>query len=528
MKTKRRFFADGHLTSFGALIVIVVLSAALAAFFYTHRAQLAQSAISALQNVMVTAESAGGERLIRTAQYDISVESLEAPLDPGEGGAIETLDDEVVLLTRLGRFYRLDADSRAFRSLNIAGPEDVVAGGVFYTRPKDFSSLGYKDLKLRALGSDIEITVSEARVDREALCVAMAVSQTRVGRAAFFAGNAAPVWREIWRSQPCNENAGGSFPYQAGGDMAFLKDGKIAIFVGDFGVDGHNRKTPGFHPQDLGNDYGKVIAIDPASGEAEALSHGHRNPGGLVVDGEGRLWQSEHGAQGGDEINLIEKGKNYGWPLETYGAHYGMRIWPPDATPGTHDRFRRPVYAFVPSLAMSSLDVMRGEEFPNWRGDLILGTLKHQRLMRLHIREDRVIFAEPIRLGARVRDLVIDDDGVIYAKDDTRPVVYRLANKTAEAPAAGTPEAALAAAGCAACHNPSGAAPSLAGLIGRDVASVPNYSYSAALASIEGAWTQEKLRAYLVDPQAFAPGTTMPAPDLTEQQTDALIATLAD
>lgn len=468
---------------------------------------------------------AGDDTLIRSGLYDIAVEKITAPHDPGQGGAIETLQDEVYLITRRGDFFRLNDGRAAFEPVALTPPAPFSDNDDFYKRAKDRASLGYKDFKMRARGDGIEITLSDARVDPETPCVGLVVSQTVVAHQSLKAG-AAPLWREIWRSNPCIRSAGGSFPFQAGGDMAFLNDGRIAIFVGDFGVDGHNRKTAGINPQTLDNDYGKVIAIDPETGDAEILSRGHRNPGGLAIGPDGALWQSEHGAQGGDEINRIIAGKNYGWPFETYGVHYGTRDWPLDPTTGDHDRFTRPVFAFVPSMAVSSLALMEGDEFALWENDLILGTLKYQRLIRLHIREARVIFAEPLLLGARVRDLAVDAKGAVYVKDDERPVVYRLTNANDASPIADNTEAALVAAGCASCHNDPAVAPALNGLIGRDIASVSGYRYSPALSAKRGAWDADALRAFLTDPQAFAPGGAMPAPDLSEAQIEELAKAL--
>lgn len=485
-------------------------------------------AISDLPGVSVFAgpQRDGVDTVLPSTLYDITVEKIAAPMDKGEGGAIAPLGDEIYLMTRLGAFYRLQPGDNAFRIISLTPPADVVREGVFYSRSKDFTSLGYKDLRLRETAGGVEITVSESRIDRDENCVGIVVSQAVVPRAALSGDGTAAQWREVWRSTPCITSAGGSFPFQSGGDMAFLEDGRLAIFVGDFGVDGHNRKTAGVDPQTLDNDYGKVVAIDTSSGASAILSYGHRNPGGLAIGPDGALWQSEHGAQGGDEINRIVEGGNYGWPFETYGVHYGTRNWPLDETIGDHDRFIRPVYAFVPSMAMSSLALIRGNEFSLWRDDLILGTLKYKRLMRLHIREGRVIFAEPLLLRARVRDLAINDHGVIYVKDDVRPFVYRLTNGGGAEPVAGTPEAAFAAAGCAACHNSSNAAPPLANLYGRDIASARGFIYSDALAKKHGVWDAAALRDFLKDPQDFAPGSTMPAPDLSAAQIDALIESL--
>ncbi len=525
MARQTRNSGDGRRSGFGVGLCIAALVALIAGLVAKNPEKFDFSDAPGFAALTGAHGDGVGPRLSSTL-YDISVEKISAPMDAGEGGAIESFDDDLYLITRLGEFHRLKDGKTAFEAIALAPPSDVLRENFFYSRAKDFTSLGYKDLKLRHAGKDIEITVSQARVDRENACVGIVVSQAILSRNALDNGGASPEWREIWRSKPCIKSAGGSFPFQSGGDMAFLDDGRLAIFVGDFGVDGHNRKTAGVNPQTLDNDYGKVIAIDAATGASEILSRGHRNPGGLAIGPDGALWQSEHGAQGGDEINRIVAGGNYGWPLETYGVHYGARRWPLDDTTGDHDRFTRPVYAFVPSMAMSSLAPVKGAEFPLWRGDLMLGTLKYKRLMRLHIREGRVIFAEPLLLGARVRDLTVDDRGAIYVKDDVRPFVYRLTNGGGAAPVAGTPDALFAAAGCAACHDGSSLAPTLANLYGRDIASASGFQYSSALAGKHGVWDSDALRAFLTDPQRFAPGSTMPAPDMTEAQIEELVAAL--
>ena len=510
-----------------ARIILVIMLVGLGALGFLNRHDIASKLGTSLQKYARQAQISDGNRLVETTLYALKVDEIVAPADPGEGGAIAAFGEDIYLLTRLGDFLRLNETGDQFAPIALKKPNAVVQSDVFYSRRKDFASLGFKDLILRPAGDNlVEITVSQARVNTNQPCVNVVVHQTKVTRDILQVGNGIdqdPKWREIWQSTPCIENASGSFPFQSGGDMAFLPDGRLAIFVGDFGIDGHNRKMPGFGPQDLSNQYGKVIAIDVASGASEILSRGHRNPGGLAVNALGELWQAEHAAQGGDEINKITAGSNYGWPLETYGAHYGMRTWPLDATVGEHGRFTKPVYSFVPSMAMSSLDFAKGDEFTHWRGDLILGTLKYKRLMRLHIREDRVIFAEPIRLGARVRDLTIDARGRIYVKDDTAPIVYRLTRH--ERPNANTGlQAKLAQAGCTACHNTAGGgAPEINDIYGKKIART-KFSYSPALsAKNSDIWDEVALRAYLLDPQAFAPGTQMPAPDLNEQAIDALI-----
>ncbi|MEM8772018.1 MAG: PQQ-dependent sugar dehydrogenase [Pseudomonadota bacterium] len=518
----------------GVRLIIFALLIGVSAFIFVNREKLALTTVNSLAAFLVGGSAGPDGKTVSTSIYDAAVTALSAPADPGEGGAVAALGNDIFLITRLGDFWRLDEKTDEFVPLKIEAPGEVVEGEFFYRRPKDFASLGYKDLILRKRANNrIEATISRARINRDIPCISIVVYQTEFAPEDLTPEGAPDSdWREVWQSSPCIDSAPGTFPFQSGGDMAFLPDGRLGIFVGDFGNDGHNRKTPGIDPQDLGNDYGKVHAIDVGTGVSEIFSYGHRNPGGLVVDLDGAVWVSEHGPQGGDELNRVEAGGNYGWPLETYGVHYGTKTWPPDATTGVQDRFIRPIYAFVPSMAMSSLAVADGSEFPNWRGDLILGTLKYQRLMRMRIREGRVILAEPLPLGARVRDVTVDAKGRIYVKDDNRDAVYRLTNATSNAAPAQGPVGVLAMAGCAACHQiaadapAQAAAPSLQTVFGRNIASQRGYAYSSALKDANGAWTEERLSAFLTDPQGFAPGTTMPAADLTETQITDVIAAL--
>lgn len=462
---------------------------------------------------------------LETTHYTLAVDVLRSPPDGGHGGAIDAIGEDVFLITRLGGLHLLNKSNSEFEPLALEAP-NAVSGEDFYSRQKDQIAIGYKDLKVRPTENDaLEFTVSQARVDVSRQCVALYVSQAKAS--ADLKEWVSP-WTTVWRSNPCIDSASGSFPMQSGGAMAFLQSGEIAVFVGDFGVDGYNRDTEGVDPQSDDNDYGKVIAIDLETGESRHLSKGHRNPGGLASDANGLLWQAEHGAEGGDEINLIKPGQNYGWPLETYGSHYGLRYWPRDATVATHDAFTAPVYAFVPSVAPGTLAVLDSDMFPNWRGDLLLGTLKDQSLIRLHVRDERVVVAEPIKVGARIRDIAVGGKGEIYLKDDNWGRVFRLSRIDEQMPDLASLEGHLRKLGCATCHNgPNRVAPPVDSVFGRRIAADSSFAYSAALSAKDGVWTKASLRQFLLNPEDFAPGATMPAPDLTEAELQDLLALLA-
>lgn len=184
--------------------------------------------------------------------------------------------------------------------------------------------------------------------------------------------------------------------------------------------------------QRLDNHLGKVVRIAPTGGPAdgnplvgragalpEIWSWGHRNPQGAAWGPDGRLWVHEHGPQGGDEINRPEAGRNYGWPVVTYGENYGGgRIGE-----GTHKAgMESPLHWWVPSIAPSGMAFLTSDRYgPAWRGSLFVGALKAQRLHRLQLEGARVVRDEYLltALGARIRDVRQGPDGWLYLLTDS-------------------------------------------------------------------------------------------------------------
>lgn len=154
-------------------------------------------------------------------------------------------------------------------------------------------------------------------------------------------------------------------------------------------------------------------------------SYGHRNPQGLAIHPEtGRLWITEHGPMGGDELNLITPGLNYGWPEITYGLNYnGTVITENEALPG----MEQPNWYWKPSIAVCGLDFVRGDLFPNWRNHLLVGALKYEEVQLLTLHEDRVVHFETIIKNAgRVRDVQTGHDGAVYIVLNSPGTVIRL------------------------------------------------------------------------------------------------------
>ena len=312
-----------------------------------------------------------------------------------------------------------------------------------------------------------------------------------------------PEWTKVFETRPCLKRSANFDDIETGGRLAWDRQGRLLFSVGDHGLDGLSGQAVS---QQTDNDYGKVLRVD-RSGAKTIFTLGHRNPQGLLDDRDGRIWETEHGPQGGAELNLLVEGKNYGWPLATYGTDYGRLTWPLAIGQHDHGRFTEPVYAFVPSIGISNLIQLGGKQFPAWKDDLLVGSLRMETLFRLRMRRDHVIYAEPIPLGSRIRDLKEGSDGRIVVWTDIGDVIV-----LARAP--------LSAGGalvydhdCRTCHEPGvgviARGPSLNSLVARRVASGRNYPYSQALRKLGGTWTVTRLDEFLRSPNAYAPGTSM-------------------
>lgn len=367
-------------------------------------------------------------------------------------------------------------------------------------------------------------------------------------------------WQTVFETRPCLPFVDANpafFGLQGGGRFVTDRYGIIYLTVGDFKFDGVSHVGPA-NPQKRDNDYGKIIRIDSKDWSASIFSIGHRNPQGIMIDDIGRIWSVEHGPRGGDELNLIRYGGNYGWPLVTLGVDYtdatnDAKAWPPNPAQGRHDGFIEPVFAWVRSAAVSNIAQISNID-PRWDGDFLVGSLGGQSLFRLRLSGERVVYAERIRIGLRIRYLAMGS-GEIFVLFDTghlatlkpRPttdaalieetsavdaaaeesVVVTEGNGPPIAPAAeaATDKSLLVGFGCQECHSQPDV-PSLEGVFGRAIASEPGVDYSKALKRVKGKWKRGKLRSFLAASQDFAPGTSMPAQDLSEQTIDQLIKEL--
>jgi glucose/arabinose dehydrogenase len=223
----------------------------------------------------------------------------------------------------------------------------------------------------------------------------------------------------IFRAEP---KTPGSAHY--GSRLAFGSDGKLYITLGD-------RYSYMDEAQNLGSHLGSIVRLNPngsvpadnpfvntPGAKPEIFSYGHRNVQGLARHPEtGAVWSHEHGPRGGDEVNILEAGANYGWPEITYGIDYdGSIISDKTHAPG----MKQPLVYWDPSIAPSGMAFYTGNAFPEWRGDLFIGALAHRHLRRLELDGDTVTGQEQLLsdLGARIRAVTTGPAGALYVLTD--------------------------------------------------------------------------------------------------------------
>ena len=314
-------------------------------------------------------------------------------------------DGRMLVTERPGRLRIVSRDGRL--STPIAGVPGVLAQG----------QGGLLDVALAsdfAASRTIFLSYAEPRSDGNGTAVARA-RLTETGD-----GGRLDEPRVIFRQLP---SGGGGLHF--GSRIAIARDGNLFVTLGDRY---HGRD----YAQAAGRHWGKVVRITPdgaapadnpftgrAGARAEVWSLGHRNPQSAAIHPvTGKLWTVEHGAQGGDEVNIPEAGKNYGWPVITYGRDYsGARIGEGTAKLG----MEQPVYYWDPSIAPSGMAFYTADLAPQWKGNLFVGALAGRHLARLVIDGEMVVGEEKllVDVGERIRDVRQGPDGALYVLTDS-------------------------------------------------------------------------------------------------------------
>ena len=520
----------------------------------------------------------GATATLGTHLYTLEVDTVGLAPFATTGGAIEPIADRLLLATPRGRLATIDRDREV---TYLEGGVPMNEAGFLAHRMQEDPAIAQATFRV------MDILVRERADGLHDLfathhffngrCVLFRLSATTLH---VVDGNVevSPTWRSIFDAKPCLVPP--FFGNESGGRM--LADGPdhLLVTVGHHGKDTafpaglRNRLAPDEErpppSQDLALHLGKVLRVDVVAGQAEIHTLGHRNPQGLARDAEGNVWLTEHGAQGGDELNLIEPGGNYGWPEVSYGYQYPrMALKPDERGAGHHEGFVAPVFAWAPSISASAIIANNEAAFPMWRDDLLITSLWGRShgysLFRVRHQARQVRYVERIEIGHQIRDLAHAPDGdlallldigrllLVRRSDvwcDKVPAGYVHALHcdadavAADGPAAPSPVATTAAPlsaearegqrlygqHCGACHQLEearyGLGPHLVGIMGRRAGTAA--VDSAALAALNTVWDEDSLRRFILDPAGFAPGTVMPPSNLSEDEARVIVRHISE
>lgn len=541
-----------------AIIAASILVAAYLVGFYTHQkgffpASYIVKAHNHIRQFFVTDSVSGksGQRLVWSIFLPLQLQELPVPVvRDGAGGGLTSIGEDLLLLTHEGGIFLISGTDVIPTQISPAdngfSEYAKAAEGKYAHLTHRLHYFRYIDILYYESSATAGLLVSYTEWLDDAECYGTAVARLPLSLNEESIANisAGPEdWEVIFRTQPClplKESYRAIEGNIAGGRMAFLAPDKVILGSGDYHWDG--TYAPVAYAQDPESDYGKIIEIDVNTGHARHISIGNRNVQGILVDKAGQVWAVEHGPRGGDELNKILDGKNYGWPLATLGTRYNKLPVPSAKQYGRHDLFTPPVYAWLPSIGISNITQIDGFD-PSWDGDFLVSSLKAQTLFRMRLKQDRVVFAESIKLGRRIRYAHQHSDGriiiwtdagtlIFIDKADHTPSEYFIQNAIEEMSLTQSRKGKLTAVidDCSVCHSFSvddnEMSPSLVGIFGRPVASSDYPGYSEALKTASGNWTATELRLFLQNPDEYAPGTTMPDPNIPEESMADLIEIL--
>ncbi|MEO9969607.1 MAG: PQQ-dependent sugar dehydrogenase [Hyphomonadaceae bacterium] len=508
---------------------------------------------------------------IVTAEWDkietnlLTIERLDVSLGnvdgSATGGAIDEFAGYVLYASANGHLasLQLDSGSLTYSESRVPMDYDRVRTEVFADKIQ-FNQNWFRvhDLHVRSItATSAELYVSHHVFRPSDQTICNVVNRTRIdtGSGVLEFGS---DWEEIFRLDVCVPLIDFEWQFNghmSGGRMTEFDGEHVLLSVGEFGL-ANFLNTPELVQADSGNQLAKILKLNLETGDVSVFASGVRNPQGLMRDSQGRFWETEHAAQGGDELNLLREGADYGWPNVALGTEYGAprTRFPRTPVQGGHDGYERPVYAFVPSIGIANIvPVPAGGAFSLWTGDFLVTSLVGETLYRLRPEGERIVYSEPIKLGMRLRDIIVLDNGSVAILTGNRSLVFiRDAGASSDEPdvfpvsgydAIGPLEQKargfvgdyswgrdLFRGACSSCHRVDGeteVAPPLNGIIGRRIAGVDGYPYSDALENAGGRWNTSKLNDLIANPQSAYPGTSMPATALDKYERRAVVEYLA-
>ncbi|NQY10647.1 MAG: PQQ-dependent sugar dehydrogenase [Flavobacteriales bacterium] len=532
-----------------SLIVLLLISNVYwLADSYYHR-EFPFKAISSLKRLFITTVPMSAEReaeyvekivseeLAQTANFGNNTASIETsvlPLNkaytslvensfPKGGGALAVVAGKILILDRLGSIY-LFADD-IVKQLDITVPNNLNGYITGYDKSPSLTANSFRAHSIFFDSKQSKIIASFTRFE-SGLTTRLVVASIIINPTDFTTEN---DWEIIYESPEVIDRA---HQTQAGGGKILLKDNALFLSVGyndSFEKDGKWYSKS----QDPKSEFSKILKINLDNNQVEIYSTGIRNAQGMAIFNQNKIIATDHGPQGGDEINLIESGKNYGWPTKTHGTLYGTYDFNLPLEPiETSNDFTEPMFAFVPSIGIAN--IIQVDKFnERWQGDLLVGSLKAQSIYRLKQAEGRIIYQEPIWIGNRIRDMVELDNKLIILTDQASLITITVDSEKLATNSKGDNLIAQKSGikKCITCHqftpsNKTSLAPSLLKIYNKQIGSDNYDNYSDALANFEGVWNEENLRIYIQDPAKLITGSTMPAMKLTDKELDDVISLL--
>ncbi|MCC5915638.1 MAG: PQQ-dependent sugar dehydrogenase [Balneolaceae bacterium] len=494
------------------------------------------------------------------------IKKIPVPNYIGYGGGLSTAEDWLFLITNNGSVRTYNLDTYSVPEFNIPDVpmnlDALIESGHLYKN--DFRHRWFRVNGVYAEHNEgdgtITLFASHNGYDPDRDCITHNISRLLIESDAE-ALNSSTAWETIFSAEPCIDPepdyilAATPYPgHISGGDIALYDTQRLLVTVGDYnrhGIDGTDE-----YAMDPDIPYGKHILVDKKSGEWSVYSMGHRNPSGVHIDRNGVIWSVENGPEAGDELNIISKGENYGWPRVSYGFWYDSEFSLPGGQKyGSHHGYKEPVFSWIPAVAPSSITKIEGEKFELWNGDLLMGTMGDRSLHRMRLdSSNRVTYNERIHIGHRIRDMItlpdekialltddgflifIEDGGVSFESlsEDSEIIIESLNQydqfiKESDR-SEGTPTVRDAKMiyeqNCISCHNlhpNSEIGPHLNNLFNREVGGADDFNYSQTLRSDTRVWNRDLLESFLKYPDKEFMGNRMQQVQLTPAEIDSVI-----
>ncbi len=384
----------------------------------TWKDKIAEKDISALAELIVTS-------LATVTQYDfkevaktdtykskgitVKTEEIASGLESPWGIAVLP-DGDILINDRAGKMYRVDKNKEKHEITGIPPVLAVGQGGLLdVVLHPDYKNNGW-----------IYISYSKFKGEGESLVSTTAIVRGKLN------GDTFTNKEDIFEAQPYEKTR-----HHYGSRIAFDNKGYLFFSVGERG---REQVNPQNTKNDLGKihrlmDDGKIPSDNPfvgsSNGNESIWSYGHRNPQGLIFDpANGEMYDTEHGPRGGDELNLIKKGANYGWPVISYGINYDGTVLTPNSK---QEGMEQPETYWIPSIAPCGLAYITSDKYPAWQGNIMAGSLRFNYLNRIVMKDNKVADQEKVLINVgRLRSVIQGSDGYIYIGIENPGTVYRL------------------------------------------------------------------------------------------------------